>query len=149
MATDNPGKTFLPIPDGAVSYCSGPSGDCIYLLPVEELTLGRTGQLVPGETVPPLKMGDTGRTFEVEVRPHEIEKLSEAWLKRIVAEHGIAAVQAIIDNDPAAERLERNVYLMIVEDVEQSDASLGRRGWRELLLPVQATQPADFSGGTG
>jgi hypothetical protein len=128
-----PGRTFLPIPAGAVSYCSGPSGDCLWLRTALSLREDPSGQpVIPGE-VPSLEMGDTGGSFKVLVRPHEVEKMAEAWAKRIYADYGLAAFQAMVDNDPADEMLDPDVYDLIAEDVRRSDAKLNRPGWRERL----------------
>jgi hypothetical protein len=133
-----PGGTILPLPAGAVSYCSGPTGDCWWLREAVSLREDPTGQpVIPGE-VPSLELGDTGGSFKVIVRPHEVEKMAEAWAKRIYATYGLAGFQAIVANDETNEMLDPHVYSLIVEDVKRSDSRLSRSGWRE-RLPQPAT----------
>jgi hypothetical protein len=145
---DLPQGGFLPIPKGAVSYCSGPSGDCLWLRPALTLREDPAGEpVVPGE-VPSLEMGDTGGSFKVKVRPHEIEKLAEPWLRRVYAEYGMAGIRAIVADVAAQaagtepEVLDEHVYDLIEKDIAASDKKLGRPGWRQYA--AQLTEEAAY-----
>ena len=150
MAIENPGQNILQpgVPDGAKSYCGSPTGDCWWLR--QALTLREDAvngeAIIPGE-VPSLEMGDVGGSFKVRVRPHEVEVMAAAWLRRVFADYGMDGVLAVIAHPAAVEAgmdpeiMDEKIFALIGEDMRRSDAKLHRTGWRDSFTKT-AGEPA-------
>lgn len=128
MAVDRPAEDPLSIPAGAVSYCSGMTGDCWWLRRANDQPTE------PGQ-VARLEMGDTAGSFRVIVAPHEVEQLATAWLKTIFQQYGYAGVDAIVDY--TEETMDPEIFGLIEEDTRRSSKAKNITGWRD-TLPASA-----------
>jgi hypothetical protein len=151
MAIEKPAEVFLPLPKGAVSYCSGPTGDCWWLREALSLRDDPAGVPVEPGQVARLELGDTGGTFKVIVAPHEVEQLAAAWLKTVVDKYGLAGVEAIVADhaafvaQSAPELMDPHVFGLIEEDVRRSYYKRGITGWRDDLAERQQQERAKRS----